>query len=68
MQRLSWGLCLTRLPHPPNESWLLGSALIARGDAHHRDLRATANLLGGIYAFRVVSWHVRACVPPGVLP
>ena len=52
--------CL-RLPHPPEESWLLGSALAMRQPDHHRSLREWANQLGGIYGLRNISWHVRPC-------
>ena len=48
-----------RLPHPPEESLLLGSALAMRRPDHHRSLRAWANELGGVYAIRIATWHVR---------
>ena len=58
---LQLGTCLRliRLPHPPEELWLLGSALAMRQPDHHRSLRAWANRLGGVYAIRIATWHVR---------
>jgi hypothetical protein len=53
--------CLFRLPHPPEESLLLGSALAMRRKDHHRSLRAWACQLGGVYAIRIGLQHVRAC-------
>jgi hypothetical protein len=53
--------CLFRIPHPPEESLLLGSALIMRRKDHHRSLRAWARQLGGVYAIRIGLQHVRAC-------
>ena len=54
-----------RLPHPPEESLLLGSALAMRRPNHHRALRQSANQLGEIFAIRVAHWHVR-CSRAGV--
>lgn len=56
---------LIRIPHPPEESLLLGSAAAMTRKDHHRSLRAWGNRLGGVYAIRVLFWHVR--MPPAGL-
>ena len=53
------GLRDIRLPHPPEESLLLGSALAMRRPDHHRSLRAWAAKLGGVFAARIFNFHVR---------
>lgn len=50
-----------RIPHPPEESLVLGSALPMRRKDHHRSLRAWGKRLGGVYAIRIAAWHV--CFP-----
>lgn len=48
-----------RIPHPPEEGLLLGSALLMRRKDHHRLLRAWAKQLGPVYAFRIAARHAR---------
>lgn len=43
-----------RLPHPPEESLLLGSALAMLRNDNHRSLRDWAKQLGGIYSIRIL--------------
>lgn len=59
-----WHALIRRLPHPPEElqslsGLLLGSAIMARSPRHHRYMRSYANSLGGVYAFRIATYHVR---------
>ena len=51
-------VCLGRIPHPPDENLLLGSALTLRRPDHHRTVRAWAKQLGGVYAVRIGLKHV----------
>ncbi|BDA50153.1 hypothetical protein COCOBI_15-2810 [Coccomyxa sp. Obi] len=53
-------IVLFRIPHPPEEALVLGSALAMRRPNHHRSLRAWSKQLGGVYAIRIAGWHVRA--------
>ena len=51
---------LLRIPHPPGESLLLGSALALQRKEYHRLQRAWARQLGPIYAIRIGMTHVGA--------
>ncbi|CAL5223031.1 g5486 [Coccomyxa viridis] len=49
---------LFKVPHPPEESFLLGSAWTLIRKDHHRAFNKWGCRLGPIYAVRVLCWHL----------